>query len=188
MDIVSCWSWMFPPSRMAEGSQAISPSFCRRFAWSQRRSRRHDVIPRETSSLLTVASVDTFPVGLCMILSMNVHLERTKVFLCLCFPNQTRFANSGEQDPIQMLVYLSLPPSEGDRRSAALGATGKMIKSCLIQENKSASRYLCWLHLYAHSKFLMWTTGASERIVCIKLEIRDLGINGRLDVPSCWAS
>lgn len=95
-------------------------------------------------------------------------------------PNQTWFANSGEQDPIQMLVSLSaasLPPSEGNRRSAASGATGKMNKSCLIQENKSASRYLCWLHLYAHSKFLMWTTGASERIVCIKLEIKDLGIN-----------
>lgn len=89
-----------------------------------------------------------------------------------------------------MLVYLfaaSLPPSEGNRHSSALGATGKMNKSCLIQENKSASRYLCWLHLYVHSKFLMWTTGASERIVCIKLEIRDLGIKGRLGVPSCWA-
>lgn len=78
---------MFPPSRMAEGSQAIS---LRLSAWSPRRSRRHDVIPRETSFLLTLASVDTFPVGLCMTLFMNVHLEKTKVFLCVRFPGQLK--------------------------------------------------------------------------------------------------
>lgn len=85
---------MFPPSRMAESSEAISafaPSFCRRFVWSPWRSRRHDVIPPpETGLLLTVASVETFPVGLCMIVFMNVHLVKIKVFLRVCFPGQIK--------------------------------------------------------------------------------------------------
>lgn len=185
---------MFPPSWMAESSKAISafaPSSCRRFVWSPWRSRRHDIIPRDLS--LThcgfCGNIPNWLVHDC-VHECSLGEDKSVLVPLLSGPNQTWFSNSGEQDPIQMLVYLSaasLPPSEGSRRSAAFGATGKMNKSCLIQENKSASRYLCWLHLYAHSKFLMWTTGASERIVCIKLEIRDLGIKGRLGVPSCWA-
>lgn len=47
-------------------------------------------------------------------------------------------------------------------------STFQIIKSCLSQESKSASKYLCWLHLHTNSEFLVWTTRASEMIVCIK--------------------
>lgn len=54
-------------------------------------------------------------------------------------------------------------------------STFQIIKSCLSQENKTASKCLCGLHLRANSEFLVWTTRASEMIVCVKsLEIWEL--------------
>lgn len=65
------------------------------------------------------------------------------------------------------LRALGVPPVRLGEHS-----TFQIIKSCLSQENKSASKYLCWLHLHTNSEFLVWTTRASEMIVCIKsLEI-----------------
>lgn len=112
---------MFPPSRMAESSEAISafaPSFCRRFVWSPWRSRRHDVIPPRDRSLTHCGFCGNIPSWLVHDCVHECSLGEDKSVLArlLSGPNQTWFSNSGEQDPIQMLVYLSaasLPPSEG---------------------------------------------------------------------------
>lgn len=104
------------------------------------------------------------------------------------WPNTLKIDKSWEQDPIQMLVYLpaSLPPSEGNHVLLHSGQRARWTNLVWsMKTNLHPDTYVGFIY----TRTVNSSCGPPEHQggLCVKLEIRDLGIKGRLGLPSCWA-